>query len=312
MNLSLTHRIAATTVALAIPLTGIVGGIVGTDIQRAEQTAAIDVHNFVTEMVTAAETRLSDNAGVQARTADTAFQPVLDQALALVETSVGKASDASRTALSEAVSAYVSGYRDASFEDGRDALSAQGLAQETAQTAIDTASQTVTDEVAAWQAAEDARIAEEQAAAERAAEEARESSSNSTSRSTNGGSSGGSTNGGGGDLYDYARELAAQYGVGISFRSGSVSTVSGGGIILAEAAMTSRDRVKTTFLHEYAHAITSDIVWSAPDRQACIRATNAVGVEQTAQWITSRKFGFTVSQYPVPDLAALDAACGAP
>ena len=310
--LSLTHRIAATVVALAIPLTGVVGGIVGSDIEQRQQ-AAINVHNVVTDMVTASEVRLSYDAGVKSRAADTAFQPALDQALALVESSAGKASDASRAALSGAVSAYVSGYRDVTFSDGREALTAQTAAQETAQSAIDAATQTVNAEVAAWQAAEDARIAEEAAAAERAAEEARKSSSSgATDRSNSGGSSGGSTNGGGGDLYDYARELAAQYGVGISFRGGSVSTVSGGGIILAEAAMTSRDRVRTTFLHELAHALTSDIVWSAPDRQACIKATNAVGVEQTAQWITSRKFGFTVAQYPVPDLAALDAACGAP
>lgn len=306
--LSLTHRIAATTVALAIPLAGVVGGIVGTDIEQ-RQTAAINVHNFVADAIIASETQLSYDAGVQARAADAEFQPVLDQALALVESSAGKASDASRAALSGAVSAYVSGYRDVTFSDGRDALSAQQAAQDVASAEIASATQLVNDEVAAWQAAEDARIAAEQAAAEEAT---RQSESNGSSSSTSGNGDGGSSSDGGGDLYSYARELAAQHGVGISFRSGSVSTVSNGSVVLAEAAMTSRDRVRVTFLHEYAHIITSDVVWGASDRQACIRATNSAGTEGTAQWITSRKFGFTVDQYPIPDLAALDAACGAP
>jgi len=312
MNLS--TKLGAIAYSVILAGTAVAGGLVGTDIQHREQIAAIDAHNFVTEMVTASEVRLSYDAGVEARAADEAFQPVLDQALSLVETSAGKASDASRTALSDAVSTYVSGYRDASFGDGRDALSAQQAAQDVASVEIAAASQVVNDEVTAWQAAEDARIAEEQAAAEEATRQSQSSgssSSNSGSSNGNSGSNSGSSNGGG-DLYDYARELAAQYGVGISFRGGNVSTVSNGGVILAEAAMTSRDRVRTTFLHELAHALTSDIVWSASDRQACIRATNAVGAEQVAQWITSRRFGFTVSQYPVPDLAALDAACGAP
>src|SRR5690606_32067959 len=115
--------------------------------------------------------------------------------------------------------------------------------------------------------AEDARLAVEQAAAEEAARHSQSnggSSNNSGSSNGNSGSNSGSSNGGG-DLYAYARELAAQYGVGISFRGGSVSTVSNGGVILAEVAMTSRERVRTTFLHEYAHVITSDVVWGAPD-----------------------------------------------
>ncbi|MBG9885509.1 hypothetical protein ABE10_02675 [Bacillus toyonensis] len=318
--LSLTHRIAATTVALMIPLSGVVGGIVGSDIAQ-RQTAAINVHNFVTDMVTASEVRLSYDAGVKSRAADTAFQPALDQALALVESSVGKASDASRTALSEAVSTYVSEYRDVSFQDGREALTAQTAAQETAQSAIDAATQTVNAEVAAWQAAEDARIAEEAAAAERAAEEARKSASSNSSRSnssgsshSNSGSSGGSSNGGGSSNSGraWAESIIAGIAPGIPVQWGYSPArgsyggmYSGGTIHLSDSVADRSGYAYSIIVHEATHA--------GPQRGSCYSTWQghfAGDAERFAQAYTQAHFGTTVGAYASPTQADIDAATG--
>lgn len=175
----LAHRIAALAVSVAIPLAGVAGGIVGNDLARAERTAALDACNSVATWNAEQAVHRSYADGQAARAADEAFQPMLDAASALADSSAGKASDEARAALSGAVAGYVAAYRSANFQGGTEARSAQAAAQDAAQTAIDAGTATVNEQVAAWQTAEDARVAAEQAAAQEA--EVRASTSTSTS-----------------------------------------------------------------------------------------------------------------------------------
>lgn len=124
----LAHRIAALVVSVVIPLAGVAGGIVGNDLARAERTAALDRYNAVATWNAEQAALRSYADGQAARTADDAFQPVLDAASALAGSSAGKASDEARVALSGAVATYATIYRSADFQDGTEARSAQAAA----------------------------------------------------------------------------------------------------------------------------------------------------------------------------------------
>lgn len=309
----LAHRIAAIAVAVAIPLAGVAGGIVGNEIARADQSAALDAYNSVATWNAEQDVRRSYADGQAADAADAAFQPALDAANALADSSAGKASDEARAALSGAVAGYVAAYRSADFQDGTEARSAQARAQDAAQTAIDAATVTVNSEVAAWQAAEDARIAAEQAAAQEA--EARASTSTSDDDSARQSSASSSSN----DESDPAPSSGRAWaegviasiapGVPVSWgyapaggKYGGKYSPGSGTISLSDSVADRSGYAYSILVHEATHA--------GPQRGSCSAVWKGHfggDAERFAQAYTSSHFGTTVGAYAAPsddDLAA--------
>lgn len=310
----LAHRIAAIAVAVAIPLAGVAGGIVGNEIARAERTAALDAYNSVATWNAEQDVRRSYADGQAADAADAAFQPALDAANALADSSAGKASDEARAALSGAVAGYVAAYRSADFQDGTEARSAQARAQDAAQTAIDAATVTVNSEVAAWQAAEDARIAAEQAAAQEA--EVRASTSTSNDDDSARQSSASSSDHGDSDPAPssgraWAEGVIASIapGVPVSWgyapaggKYGGKYSPGSGTISLSDNVADRSGYAYSILVHEATHA--------GPQRGSCYSVWKGHfggDAERFAQAYTLAHFGTTVGAYAAPsddDLAA--------
>lgn len=310
----LAHRIAAIAVAVAIPLAGVAGGIVGNEIARAERTAALDRYNAVATWNAEQAVRRSYADGQAARAADEAFQPMLDAASALADSSAGKASDEARAALSGAVAGYVAAYRSANFQDGTEAQSAQAAAQDAAQTAIDAATATVNEQVAAWQTAEDARIAAEQAAAQEA--EVRASTSDSNEDSDSARQSSASSSSDGGDPAPssgraWAEGIVASIAPGVPVawgytpaggKYGGKYSPGSGAISLSDNVADRSGYAYSILVHEATHA--------GPQRGSCYSVWKAHfggDAERFAQAYTSSHFGTTVGAYAAPsddDLAA--------
>ena len=310
----LAHRIAAIAVAVAIPLAGVAGGIVGNEIARADQSAALDAYNSVATWNAEQDVRRSYADGQAADAADAAFQPALDAANALADSSAGKASDEARAALSGAVAGYVAAYRSADFQDGTEARSAQARAQDAAQTAIDAATVTVNSEVAAWQAAEDARIAAEQAAAQEA--EVRASTSTSNDDDSARQSSASSSDHGDSDPAPssgraWAEGVIASIapGVPVSWgyapaggKYGGKYSPGSGTISLSDNVADRSGYAYSILVHEATHA--------GPQRGSCYSVWKGHfggDAERFAQAYTLAHFGTTVGAYAAPsddDLAA--------
>ena len=310
----LAHRIAALVVSVAIPLAGVAGGIVGNDLARAERTAALDRYNAVATWNAEQAVRRSYADGQAARAADEAFQPMLDAASALADSSAGKASDEARAALSGAVAGYVAAYRSANFQDGTEAQSAQAAAQDAAQTAIDAATATVNEQVAAWQTAEDARAAAEQAAAQEA--EVRASTSDSNEDSDDARQSSASSSSDGGDPAPssgraWAEGIVASIAPGVPVvwgytpaggKYGGKYSPGSGAISLSDNVADRSGYAYSILVHEATHA--------GPQRGSCYSVWKAHfggDAERFAQAYTSSHFGTTVGAYAAPsddDLAA--------
>lgn len=313
----LARRIAAIAVAVAIPLAGVAGGIVGNEIARAERTAALDAYNSVATWNAEQDVRRSYADGQAADAADAAFQPALDAANALADSSAGKASDEARAALSGAVAGYVAAYRSADFQDGTEARSAQARAQDAAQTAIDAATVTVNSEVAAWQAAEDARIAAEQAAAQEA--EARASRSTSTSDDDSDSARQSSASSSSNDESDpapssgraWAEGIVASIAPGVPVvwgytpaggKYGGKYSPGSGTISLSDNVADRSGYAYSILVHEATHA--------GPQRGSCYSVWKGHfggDAERFAQAYTLAHFGTTVGAYAAPsddDLAA--------
>lgn len=318
----LAHRIAALVVSVVIPLAGVAGGIVGNDLASAERTAALDAYNSVATWNAEQSVHRSYADGQAARAADEAFQPVLDAASALANSSAGKASDEARAALSGAVSGYVNAYRSADFRDGTEARSAQAAAQDAAQTAIGAATATVNEQVAAWQTAEDARAAAEQAAAQeseaRASRSTSRSDSNDDSDSARQSSASSSSN----DESDpapssgraWAEGIVASIAPGVPVvwgytpaggKYGGKYAPSSGTISLSDNVADRSGYAYSILVHEATHA--------GPQRGSCSAVWKGHfggDAERFAQAYTSSHFGTTVGAYATPsddDLAAAGA-----
>lgn len=291
-------RLISTIASTALLATGIVGGIQG-NVLADQNAAALTARENVASLVAQNLSTTDYVAGTQARATLDAFAPTIEAATALVESSAGKASDASRAALSDLLreievktAAHVA--TGAEFHE----TAAQIVA--TATPAIEGASKVVNDEVAAWQAAEDARIEAERVAAEEAAREASRSTSGSRSTGSSGGSSNnsggsnGSSGGGGSCIDDYAAQASAA-GAGFVVIPGNTSYYSGGVIQMGSGpANACADAV---FSHELAHHFTM-----GSGRAGCADTSrnlnSAAGlsqrhVETWAQAYTQRHWGWS-------------------
>ncbi|MFV4912362.1 hypothetical protein PFZ49_02050 [Microbacterium lacticum] len=301
----LAHRIAALVVSVAIPLAGVAGGIVGNDLARAEQTAALDRYNAVATWNAEQAVRRSYADGQAARAADEASQPMLDAASALADSSAGKASDEARAALSGAVAGYVAAYRSANFQDGTEAQSAQAAAQDAAQTAIDAATATVNEQVAAWQTAE-AQEAEVRASTSDSNDDGDDARQPSASSSSN-------------DESDSAPSLGRAWAEGIvasiapgvpvawgytpaGGKYGGKYSPGSGAISLSDNVADRSGYAYSILVHEATHA--------GPQRGSCYSVWKGHfggDAERFAQAYTAVHFGTTVGAYAAPsddDLAA--------
>ena len=313
----LARRIAAIAVAVAIPLAGVAGGIVGNEIARADQSAALDAYNSVATWNAEQDVRRSYADGQAADAADAAFQPALDAANALADSSAGKASDEARAALSGAVAGYVAAYRSADFQDGTEARSAQARAQDAAQTAIDAATVTVNEQVAAWQTAEDARVAAEQAAAQEA--EVRASTSTSTSDDDSDSARQSSASSSSNDESDpapssgraWAEGVVASIapGVPVSWGYAPAGGTYGGKYSPGSGTISLSDNVADRSGYAYS-ILVHEATHAGPQRGSCYSVWKGHfggDAERFAQAYTSSNFGTTVGAYAAPsddDLAA--------
>jgi len=253
MTIMLLNKLASTATSVVILTTGILGGIHGNALE-AERIKTLESSAVVSDFISAAAADAQAYEGSIARTVTAEFAPTRDAAQALVDSSAGKASDASRAALSALIAEY-----DAKiavrFETGSEARAAATSLTATAVAPLAAASQVVTDEVAAYEA-EQARIAAEAAAA---AESSRSnggggSYSGSNGGSNNGGGSGGGNSGGGGSCTDRYAATAAANGAAFEIIPGNTSYYDGGVIQMGNGpANACADAV---FSHELAHHFT--------------------------------------------------------
>ena len=293
-------RLVSIIASTALLATGIAGGIHG-GVLADQNATALTARENVATMVSQNLTTVDYIAGTQARATLDAFAPTIEAATALVESSAGKASDASRAAL-QAILAEIEVKTSAHFETGSEARETAAQIVATGTPALSAASQVVTDEVAAWQAAEDARVAAEKAAAEAAARENSQRSNNGSRNST--GSSGGSSNngggsngnsGGGGSCTDRYAATAAANGARFEIIDGNTSYYQDGVIQMGRGpAGACADEV---FNHELAHHLTM-----GSGRAGCADTSrnlnSAAGlsqrhVETWAQAYTQRHWGWS-------------------
>lgn len=293
----LLNKLVSTAASVAILATGILGGVAGQAI-AAQNVADLNARANVSKMISISLTTTDYIAGVQARATLDAFASTGKAAAALVESSTGKASDASRAALSDLLTEYAVKV-DAHSATGAEARDTVTQIVAFADPAIASAVLVVADEVAAWQAAEDARIAAEQAAAEEAARQASRSNGGSGNSGSSGGSSndsGGSSNlGGGGSCVDRYAATAAANGARFEIIDGNTSYYENGVIQMGRGpANACADAV---FSHELAHHFTM-----GAGRAGCAdtsRSLNAAAglsqrhVETWAQAYTQRYWGWS-------------------
>lgn len=302
------HRIITAGFAVCLGVTAVVGGIHGNEMD-AQAQAEFEARENVTAFIVQAEANTQAHAGAQALDILTTYQPSIDTATALIESSAGKASDASRDALAALVAEYNT-KTTAHAASGTDALAVATSTVATATPAIEAASTVVTEEVAAWQAEQD-RIAAEAAAAEAAkeAERSRGGYSNGGGSSSNNGSS----NGGGGsnDGRAWAENIIYSIAPNVSNVVWDYAPVAGsyggmhrGGVIyLSNRVADGSGYAYSILVHEATHA--------GPQRGSCYdtwKGHFGGDAERFTQAYTLANFGTTVDAYAYPTSADLAAA----
>lgn len=337
--MSIKNTVISCIASLTLITTGMVGGMIGTQMERdqARAAAAAEAQVAVESTLIRALEVVDAQAQQEAQTAITQFQPTIDAATALVASSDGKASAEARNALNDLVTDYESqiasieakslvfGSRTIEIvqpaDPGAHALSAVTSTIDEATPAIAAASKTVTDEVAAWQAEQDRIAAEE--AARQAAEQQRSNSGNngggssnsngggSSNGSSGGGNGGGSNGGGSSDGRAWAEGVIRSIapGVGIQWGYGGNGSYAGkfsrgsNTISLSDSIADRSGYAYSILVHEATHA--------GPQRGSCYDTWwgshfNS-DAERFVQAYTLKYFGTTVNAYAYPTQADLDA-----